>query len=379
MKTKTFRNLAFILHRYIGLAVGLLLAFVGLTGSLLVFEPEISEFLTTCQFGQVIPQEQQLSSEKILDIAKTAYPSLQPVPIHPPEDRYHPYTLQMTSPDANPNVYLDGSKEVFINPYTGVIMGDRLERTTFYRLFLNLHYRLFAEDLGIAIVGIAAFLLFILSIAGVILWSGWRKLITGFKIKWNAHPKRVNFDIHKLAGIIAAAFFTMIAFTGFCWNFYDFTTPLIYAATFTPPPPEPPVSKLIIGQNSVGLSQILKQVDASLPGTKTTVIYLPASPNDIFIAYKKFPQDSSDYNNAVYFDQYSGKVLQVEDGRKQGLGDRVLDSFTLLHFGTFGRLPTRILYVFVGLAPLILLPTGFVMWRYRYRAKSSSNVEQLRL
>jgi uncharacterized iron-regulated membrane protein len=186
--------------------VGLLLAFVGLTGSILVFKPEISDFLTTRQFGQVITQEQQLSPEKILDITKAGYPSLQPVAIHLPKERYHPYTLQMASPDANPKVYLDGYKEVFVNPYTGALMGDRPERTSFYRLFLNLHYKLFAEDLGVAIVGIAAFLLFILSITGVILWPGWRKLTTGFKIKWNAHPKRVNFDIDKLAGIIAAAF-----------------------------------------------------------------------------------------------------------------------------------------------------------------------------
>ncbi len=373
MKTKTFRNLAFILHRYIGLAVGLLLAFVGLTGSLLVFEPEISKFLTTRQFGQVIPQEQQLSSEKILDIAKAAYP-MQPEAIHLPKDRYHPYVLQMTSPNANPKIYLDGYKEVFVNPYTGAIMGDRPERTTFYRLFLNLHYRLFAEDLGVAIVGIAAFLMFILSITGVILWPGWRKLIAGFKIKWNAHPKRVNFDIHKLAGIIAAAFFVVIAFTGFCWNFHDFTTPLIYTATFTTPPPEPPVSKLIAGRNPLKLSPILKQVDATLPGTKTTVIYLPESPKDIFVAYKKFPQDSTDYNNAVYLDQYSGEVLQVEDGRKQKLGDRILNSFTPIHYGTFGGLPTRIFYVFVGLAPLVLFITGFVMWRYRYRAKPNNQM-----
>ena len=188
-----------------------------------------------------------------------------------------------------------------------------------------------------------------------------------------AHPKQVNFDIHKLAGIITAAFLTVIAFTGFCWNFYEFTTPLIYAATFTPPPPETPVSKLIVGQTCVGLSQILKQADAALPGTKTTVIYLPASPNDVFMAYKKFLHDSSDYNNAVYLDQDSGEVLQVEDGRSQRLGDRVLDSFTSLHFGTFGGLPTRILYVFVGLAPLILFITGFVMWRHRYRTKSRTN------
>ncbi|MEH2367214.1 PepSY-associated TM helix domain-containing protein [Nostoc sp.] len=41
-----------------------------------------------------------------------------------------------------------------------------------------------------------------------------------------------------------------------------------------------------------------------------------------------------------------------------------------MHYGTFGGLPTRILYVFVGLAPLILFITGFVMWKQRYRTKS---------
>ncbi|WP_234017031.1 PepSY domain-containing protein [Nostoc sp. 'Lobaria pulmonaria (5183) cyanobiont'] len=33
-------------------------------------------------------------------------------------------------------------------------------------------------------------------------------------------------------------------------------------------------------------------------------------------------------------------------------------------------MPFRIFYVFVGLAPLILFITGFVMWKHRYRAKS---------
>jgi len=135
------------------------------------------------------------------------------------------------------------------------------------------------------------------------------------------------------------------------------------------------VSKPIVGKNPIKLSQILKQVDATLPGTKTTVIYLPTSPKDVFMAYKKFPQDSSDYNNAVYLDQYNGEVLQVEDGRKQGLGDRVLNSFIPLHFGTFGGLPTRILYVFIGITPLILFITGFVMWRYRYRPKPDSWID----
>ncbi|MEH1844413.1 MAG: PepSY-associated TM helix domain-containing protein [Nostoc sp.] len=85
----------------------------------------------------------------------------------------------------------------------------------------------------------------------------------------------------------------------------------------------------------------------------------------------KLPQENVEYGNSnVYLDQYSGKVLRVDNGLKLSLGDRVLNSFVPLHYGTFGGLPTRILYVFVGLAPLILFVTSLVMWRYRYRAKA---------
>ncbi|MEH2253026.1 PepSY-associated TM helix domain-containing protein [Nostoc sp.] len=50
--------------------------------------------------------------------------------------------------------------------------------------------------------------------------------------------------------------------------------------------------------------------------------------------------------------------------------DRVIDSFGNLHFGTFWGLTSQILYVFVGLAPLVLFLTGLMMWRYRYKEKN---------
>ncbi|WP_442938394.1 PepSY domain-containing protein [Nostoc sp.] len=58
------------------------------------------------------------------------------------------------------------------------------------------------------------------------------------------------------------------------------------------------------------------------------------------------------------------EVQSIHEGRclatKKRL--RILNSFGPLHFGTFWGLPSRIFYVFVGLAPLILFITGFVMW-----------------
>ncbi|MEH2447975.1 MAG: PepSY-associated TM helix domain-containing protein [Nostoc sp.] len=54
MNSKKIRDLAFTLHRYLGLAVGLVLVIVGLTGSLLVFEQDFDHLMIAQQYGQSI-------------------------------------------------------------------------------------------------------------------------------------------------------------------------------------------------------------------------------------------------------------------------------------------------------------------------------------
>jgi len=359
MRSKKLRDVLFQLHRYIGLVVGLILVIVGLTGSLLVFEHEMDNWGIQQHFGHTIPQEQRLSPGTLVNTVKTAYahhPDWKVGQVNMPSNQEF-YTIRLDRSD-------DTQWEVFVNPYTGVVMGDQQRETALFSRLLALHYQLLAGDIGTKIVGIAALFLCVLSITGIMLWSGWRKFFLGFKIKWNTHPKRVNYDIHKVAGIVTAVFLGAIAFTGFCWNFYDQTSPLIYAATFTPKPPEVQ-STVIPGNPPLGLDEIIARSNTALPGAANTFINLPSKPDDAVEIYKKLPGDTEDFNSSVKLDQYSGKVLAVTDSRVAGLGDRVLNSFTPLHYGTFGGLPTRILYVFVGLAPLILFITGVVMWRFR--------------
>lgn len=353
------RRVLFTLHRYVGLVAGLIVAVVGLTGSLLVFEPEINHLLLQFQFGQIVPQQQQVPILSVIDTVKAVYP----------EPKFTLSFLDLPpKPDAPIRVELASvnqpSIEVIVNPYTGKILGDRLTQYAVMDIIYNLHNNLLAGDTGIVIVGIAAFFLFVLSITGIILWPGWRKLIAGFKIKANAHIKRLNFDIHKVVGIFTAIFLALTAFTGFCWNFYPYTQPVIYAATLTPTPVEPK-SNLIDDKLPIALAQILQRADAALPGAKTTYISFPTTPESVFMVGKQFPEEKEVWRSRVYLDQYTGKVLQVRNSRLLLLGDQVVDFFNPLHYGTFGGLSTRILYVFVGLAPTILMITGFVMWRYR--------------
>ncbi|MEH2259711.1 PepSY-associated TM helix domain-containing protein [Nostoc sp.] len=365
MNSKKIRDLAFTLHRYLGLVVGLVLIIVGLTGSLLVFEQDFDHFMITQQYGQITPQQVQLSPESVMNTIEAKYAvrgDLHLFRIYLPDTPSSPYLGQLSSTN-------DQRTEVFVNPYTGKIIGERISNKTLIGVMLNLHYSLMAGQTGTMFVGITAFLMCILIITGLVLWPGWRKLIAGFKIKLDAHPKRANFDIHKVAGIITVVFLFFTSFTGFCWNFYDLTEPIIYAVTFSSKPSEP-VSKPIPGKSTLKLTQQLKIANTALPNAVIKSIYFPSQPENALQIRMKLPQESSDYGNSnVYLDQYTGKVLRVDNALKLSLGDRVLNSFVLLHYGTFWGLPSRILYVFVGLAPLILFITGFVMWRYRYQAK----------
>lgn len=366
---KKLRNIVFTLHRILGFAIGLIAILLSLTGSLIVFQGEINElFQSHQQFGAILPQGDRLSLEVILDFVKAAYANQPQMAL---QSVYFPF-----KPDDFFNVVIsipdNDSVEVYVNPYTGAILGNSLHLHPnaavqgFLKIVYELHTSLKLGELGLQIVGIVGLVTCIVVITGIILWPGWRKLMAGFKIKWSAHPKRLNFDLHKVSGITAAIFLLLTFFTGFAWNL-GYVDPLIRAITFSPSLPEL-VSVPLAGQSPLPLSQQIKTAQLALPDGALRSIDLTKDPKAPLRLGMKLPQEREEYGKSnVYLDQYSGQVLRVDNSLKASLGDKILNSFEPLHYGTFGGLPTRILYVFVGLAPLILFITGFVMWWYRKR------------
>ncbi|MEH2274121.1 MAG: PepSY-associated TM helix domain-containing protein [Nostoc sp.] len=365
MTYKTLRNFVFALHRYIGLGVGLIAIIIGLTGSLLVFQSEITTYQKHFQIGSITPKGEMLPIEVVLNTVTKSYASQ-------PDFKLNRVYVP-TKPDEPFDVVYVTKKddwiENYVHPYTGAVLVNNLNPNPverFYKIIYALHYSLLVGDIGYKIVGTVGLLVCILTITGIFLWPGWRNLLAGFKIKWNAHPKRVNFDIHKVAGVIAGVFLFFTFFTGFCWNFGEFSEPVIRVITFSVK--QEPVSQYIPGQSPLKLTEQLQTAQVQLPGAELRSVYFPQKPDSPLMIRYKFPEEIGDYGiSYVYLDQYSGKVLQVDNALKPLLGDRILNSFTPLHYGTFGGLSSRILYVFVGLAPLILFITGFMMWQYRKR------------
>jgi uncharacterized iron-regulated membrane protein len=373
-KSKQFRDALFKWHRYLGLVLGILIAIAGLTASMMIVMLDTEEFLIRQGIEEVVPQGERLSLEVLSDRAKDApiaqgystVTSISPYTF-PNRPLDSPVTVSLSKPDNE-----DDGIDVILNPYTGKVLGQAPDRNI-VETILNLHYTLLAGKAGGIIMGITGLLGLILMITGIALWSGWRKLATGFKVKWKGHLKRRNFGIHQVAGIFSGVFLSMALFTGFIYNFPDFTYPLIYRLAFSPVPPEEFVSTPIPNKSTITLTEALDAINREIPEGIFTQIDIPQTATDVYRVRKKVPGDW--YGNPTWgrsyahVDQYSGKVLSAINITQASLGEKIANGMDILHFGLFGGIFGRILYFCVGLSPTILLVTGFTMYRLRRQPK----------
>ncbi len=379
MSSQQMRNLLFKCHRYLGLILGVFVAIAGLTGSIAIVLADTWEARTLGQIELVVPQPQKLSFQAIVDRTQAAYPDrkqLQVSKISPTMFSHHPQhspsLVTFTSLEQGRSV----EQTVMVDPYTGKVLGEQ-PKQPLYDAMMALHVNLFSGDVGKTIMGIVGLLGSILTLTGVALWPGWRKLLAGFKIKWNAHPKRLNFDLHKVAGIFASLFLTMALFTGFMWNLSEQTEPILYWATFSQKPVVPK-STPIVDRSPLQIDELVQKAEAAMPGGAIETIYIPTETTATFDVSKKYPGDIS-WGRYVMLDRYNGKVLAHENplpswknSEPDPSGMEVLKAFGPVHFGSWAGSFSRLLYFCVGLMPTILLVTGFKMFRLRRWAAATS-------
>ncbi|MEG3964028.1 MULTISPECIES: PepSY-associated TM helix domain-containing protein [unclassified Microcoleus] len=360
-----FRKLAFKLHLYLGLVVGIFLAVIALTGSLLVFSPEI-ERLFNPQLLQVIPQAERIPLEKVLQVVEKAYPQNQALSILLPREAKEVCQVSMQSKSEE-------VVSVYVNPYSGEIKGARLWKETFTGFIFTLHAELAGGEFGHFVVGICGLVMLGLTFTGLVLWTGWRNLARGFSINWKAHWQRTVFDLHNVSGIVSVAFLILISATGTAIIFYVPVESTLYWLTNEKPQPAL-TSHPHSSSSRQSLDEILQQVSIVWPEAKTTFISLPLTPEATFKVRKKFPNDPHPNGiSTISIDQYSGEILQADSVNSASVANRILNSLYPLHIGSYGGIYLRLVNAIAGLAPIVLFMTGAMMWRQRHLAKFYRN------
>ncbi|MGF1482527.1 MAG: PepSY-associated TM helix domain-containing protein [Cyanophyceae cyanobacterium] len=188
------------IHRFVGIIIGILLIIIGTTGSLLVFHNELEAAIHP-QLITVVPEGERLSVDAITASVQQADPNAQLEFILLPQQSEESVKVKVNS----------GDREIaaFVDPYTGAILGWWGFDNIFTHFLLKIRTSLLVGKIGKFIVGACGLLLLILCLTGLALWTGKRRIMRAFKIRWNAPLRLLAYDFHQVSGIVAVLFLVL--------------------------------------------------------------------------------------------------------------------------------------------------------------------------
>jgi len=332
------------LHMIGGLVGAVFLLVLGLTGSIMAFEDEI-DHVTSPRLFRVTPSGTPLGLTELGTRVLAANPGR----------RITGYGMGVSS-NMSDYIALDGAT-VYVNPYTGEILGARSGPTWLGQVH-QLHLRLLAGSTGKTIVSWAGVLVLLLTISGVYLW--WPVKRVG--VNWRAAGRRRWFDLHNTIGILAFVFLLVVCLTGVVIGFESVTSPMFYRMTnsqpyrFAVPVTARPGARLLAPEAAVDAAR------AAMPGAAPIAISAP-NPRSAYRVAMRFPEDLTPGGRTrVYVDPYSGAILQAESSRTTAAGTRIVNTNRAIHTGDIFGLPSKVLMSLVSLAAVAQVVTGVTMW-----------------
>ncbi|HEY8009195.1 MAG TPA: PepSY-associated TM helix domain-containing protein [Methylocella sp.] len=372
------RKLWIKVHRTIGLFLGVLFVFVGLTGSVLAFWQSIDEWLNASIMRvEAPPQAAYRPLDEILAAAKAAAPpDGMPERLRMPRHSSAAAVVTYMVPGENLETAVF---EIFVDPYTArvtgqrlLLRGDSLLSQPFIHIVMDLHWTLLLGAARAYVVGVPAFFLFVSILVGLFLWwphnGNWRHALS---IKWGATPDRITYDVHKTVGLYLSAVLMVSLFSGIYMIFKPQVRSVVALFSVIHQEPQNSKSTPISGRRPNGLDAAAAIADRVFPAGKLHWILIPEGSKGVFVVGKQADDEPNraSTNRNVTIDQYSGQVLHVQDRANFTAGERFLEWQYPLHCGeAFGN-AGRAFIMMMGFVPLILYVTGFLRWRQKGRVK----------
>lgn len=355
------------LHLWLGLASGLVVFILAITGSLYAFKDEISELGA----HHYVTEEQHcfLRPSQLQKIAEHALPGK--------ELQALKYNSRKKAAEAifygyNPEYYFT----VYLNPYTGEVLKVKNMEHDFFRFIMRGHYYLWLPPgIGHPLVACSTLVFVLVLLTGLIIWipKSRKALKNRVWFRWKRGTKwpRINFDLHVVGGLYVTIFALIFAITGLVWGFQWFGQGYY---------------KLMGGKKSLAYAEVLSQKhDAD---SSANII----NPLDRvwLLMQREYPEASSIELHPVHSDAIaiSANVTQ-SDGKYWKMDYRYFDQHTLqeingagiygkykdtrfadkvfrmnyeIHTGAILGLPGKILAFLMSLCIASFPVTGCIIW-----------------
>ncbi|MBY6242661.1 PepSY domain-containing protein [Methylosinus sp. Sm6] len=372
------RKIFLSIHRWIGLFAGAIFVAIALSGGVLAFREDIDEWLNAplmqvdAHAGESARPLDEIFAAAVAAMPPDAKPERLTTPRHPRAAAAINFMIETDDLDTR-------AHQIFVDPYTAKVTGQRLLlhgedqfSQPLVPILMAFHWTLLLGVANAYLIGALGILVCVSILVGLYLWAprngDWRP---GLKIKWGASRERIIYDAHRSVGIHLCAILLALLLTGVAMIF----KPATRAATSLVSPvradPDFGRSTFVPDHPPIGLDAVAAAADKVFPDGRLHWILLPSGPDGVYVVGKQSegePNRTRTYRN-VGVDQYSGRILHVQDRGDFSAGERFLEWLYPLHTGeAFGEIG-RPLMLLIGSTPLVLYITGFLRWRQKRRAR----------
>lgn len=367
----SFKKINAWFHLWFGLASGIVVFILSITGCILVFKQDIKSLTSPWLHASKPPGVQMLPPSALYSSVHQTLPGKDIISVW--------YNGEGKTAIVN---IAKSDSTIFINPYTASIVS-MVDQEDFFHFIEEGHYYLWLpEKAGHQVVGWGTMIFFLLLISGLILWwpKKWNKRSReqSFTIKWNARLKRINYDLHNVMGFYIILLALLLAFTGLMMSFPWFNKGAFKLTGGIDKPRASAVSDTLNNSNTVMLAQVDKawhkgvhEIAAQNP--QHIIVSFPAKASDaIYLCTDMYKGSWRD----VYLDQHTLQVLPATEARLTDLttAEWLRRSNYGLHVGLTGGIFTKIIY-FAGSLICASLPlTGFFLWLGKKRKPKTRNL-----
>ncbi|MDO8926359.1 MAG: PepSY-associated TM helix domain-containing protein [Sideroxyarcus sp.] len=378
---------AFVLiHRWIGLAILLFIAVAAITGTILAFDKELDRWLND-DWYYVEPQGRRMTVDELIPIAEQYYPgrTVTNARIEDDPTRSAEFSLLMQGGVSNESagVFATVTKyqNIFINPYTGVVLGGRakgdagLDRRHLIPFLTKLHYTWYAGSFGKWVIGIAALIWLLDHFWAVYLSfpnaTSWKK---SFQFRWGQGGHKLNFDMHRSGSMWTLPILLVLALTSvylnlgpqFKWIVNKFSPLTVVECTCHVDLSKKWSGTTVSWENAINLA---REVKPDL--TVGSMMFLPDTRK--FVVSMKGPDDltSESGMTKVYINATNGALMHVHDRSMETAGDTFVKWMLPLHNGRIFGLFGQIIILLSGIVITIICVTGYLIYAKKAKARDA--------